>query len=102
MMFETLDDLIAHVEAQFSNPNRDYNHNHETFKFQTKEIVEDVALLNFIKSSGKKALVVALNVKGRWMFFFPKYSHLDGFALLKPRLNAVEDFNKEINGGIWK
>ena len=99
-MFNTLDEVISYIESRFSLPDRELNTKQETYQLETKEIIGDVAFLSFMKSSGYRALAVAIQVKGRWQYFFPKYSHLEGLEMLKPRFNALERFNRmrQLNG----
>ena len=99
MIFNTLTELIHHVERTYSDPARPLNNGGQSYRFETREELGDCAYLYFQKTNGKKLLVVALKLSWYWVYFLPKFSHLPGLELLKPRLLEVEGFNKKQMGG---
>jgi len=89
------------IATNFSNPNREFNHNHETFKVE--EIIplsEKTALTIFNKSSGKKAIAFLYYVNyngGQWSYFIPTESHVYGMSKVQTYLQQIEEHNIKQN-----
>lgn len=81
----------------FSNPDRQFNYNKETFTVEfIQPLSEMVAAIYFKKTSGKIALSVAFwknNKGGHWDYFFPTDSHVLGFRKIERLLERVEGKN---------
>ena len=85
------------IAEMFSNPNRQFNFNKETFTVEfIQPLSEMVAAIYFKKTSGKIALAIAFwkNIKGgHWDYFFPTDSHVLGFRKIERLLERVEAKN---------
>lgn len=78
----------------FSDPNREFNTQKETFAIE--EIVplgDELAIVKMRKSSGKVALMVFVYIKNYWIYFFPKSGHLLGWERIKDAYFEVEREN---------
>ena len=89
------------IAEMFSNPNREFNFNKETFTVAfIQPLSEMVGAIYFKKSSGKIALAIAFwknNKGGHWDYFFPTDSHVLGFRKMEKLLESVEEYNIEKN-----
>ena len=89
------------IAEMFSNPNRQFNFNKETFTVEfIQPLSEMVAAIYFKKTSGKIALAIAFwknNKGGHWDYFFPTDSHVLGFRKMEKLLESVEEYNIEKN-----
>ena len=96
-----LKQLSKTIAANFSNPNREFNHTNETFEVDKLiPLSESTALIRFKKNTGKMGLAFCywLNMAGgKWMYFFPTYDHCAGFDMLKDELHKIEIHNFEFN-----
>tara|TARA_B100000424_G_C22854618_1_gene455638 strand:+ start:677 stop:991 length:315 start_codon:yes stop_codon:yes gene_type:complete len=85
------------IAKAFSNPNREFNFNKETFTVEfIQPLSEMVAAIYFKKTSGKIALAIAFwknNKGGHWDYFFPTDSHVLGFRKMEKLLESVEEYN---------
>ena len=85
------------IAEMFSNPNRQFNFNKETFTVEfIQPLSEMVAAIYFKKTSGKIALAIAFwknNKGGHWDYFFPTDSHVLGFRKIERLLERVEAKN---------
>ena len=85
------------IAEMFSNPNRQFNFNKETFTVEfIQPLSEMVAAIYFKKTSGKIALAIAFwknNKGGHWDYFFPTDSHVLGFRKMEKLLESVEEYN---------
>ena len=85
------------IAEMFSNPDRQFNYNKETFTVEfIQPLSEMVAAIYFKKTSGKIALAVAFwknNKGGHWDYFFPSDSHVLGFRKIERLLERVEGKN---------
>ena len=85
------------IAEMFSNPNRQFNFNKETFTVAfIQPLSEMVGAIYFKKSSGKMALAIAFwknNKGGHWDYFFPTDSHVLGFIKMENLLESVEEYN---------
>ena len=71
-----LKNKIKELETYFSNPNRDYNYNNDTYECsEVKPLSESVALVKFRKRSGKESYAMFFYIKNYWIYFFPTDSH---------------------------
>ena len=89
------------VALRFSNSDRPRNTNAETFQVDhIKPLSESVAVVRFLKSTGKYGLAVFYYIRTtppKWMYFFPTDSHLLGFQRLADMKLAIEEQNWERN-----
>ena len=86
------------VETKFSDPNRQYNNNNETFKLNKLISLGDAMAVGiFDKSSNKKAMVLFIYVKNWWTYFFPTSAHLIGLEKIKEIYFQIEDYNFDKN-----
>ena len=82
------------VATHYSNPDRDRNQGAETFTVESaRPTSEHVALVTYLKSSGKRALALFYYIpaKERWEYLFPTDSHLlglEGIGKAKARIEA--------------
>tara|TARA_X000001382_G_scaffold124858_1_gene109784 strand:- start:8 stop:322 length:315 start_codon:yes stop_codon:yes gene_type:complete len=92
-----LNQLADRIAKNFSNPNREFNFNNETFKVaQVKPLSEVVGAIFLKKSSGKMAMAIAFwknNKGGHWDYLFPTDSHVLGFRKMEKLLQQTEDYN---------
>lgn len=91
------------VADKFSNPDREFNYNGETFEIHAiKPLSENTAAVIYQKSGGKLALSFFYWVKSRggwWGYFFVTDSHVLGMRRLEQELSLVEENNFK-QGGI--
>ena len=67
---------IRELEKQFSNPDREYNHNSETFKcINITPLSDTVALATIEKNTGKHCNALFFYIKNFWIYFFPTDGH---------------------------
>ena len=91
---------IQELETQFSNPDREYNSNNETFKcFDITPLSDSVALVHLQKDSGKQSIALFFYVKNYWIYFFPTDSHeLGMYNYLNNKYRLfLEGFNLDKN-----
>ena len=92
-----LNQKAREIAEMFSNPNRQFNFNKETFTVEfIQPLSEMVAAIYFKKTSGKIALAIAFwknNKGGHWDYFFPTDSHVLGFRKMEKLLESVEEYN---------
>ena len=92
-----LKEKASEIAEMFSNPNRQFNFNKETFTVEfIQPLSEMVAAIYFKKTSGKIALAIAFwknNKGGHWDYFFPTDSHVLGFRKMEKLLESVEEYN---------
>ena len=89
-----LQEFTETIAERYSKTNRVGNVNNETFSVE--EIIptsDHTACVNFVQTGGKVAVAFFYYInKGRsqgWKYFFPTYSHLNGFpAFLYYKLEA--------------
>ena len=85
------------IAEMFSNPNRQFNFNKETFTVEFIQPLSEMgAAIYFKKTSGKIALAIAFwknNKGGHWDYFFPTDSHVLGFRKMEKLLESVEEYN---------
>lgn len=80
--------------SAFSNPNRDYNKNNETYKVdKITPTSEYTAVITFRKSTGIFAIMCAFYIKDRWWTFFPTDSHLEGMRYMPGMKQKIEEAN---------
>ena len=95
-----LRDKITELEQQFSNPNRDCNHNQETFKCNDITPLSDsVAMVTLQKNTGKECTALFFYIKDYWIYFFPTDSHELGmyYYLSNNYRTHLENFNFDKN-----
>ena len=100
-----LRDKIRELETYFSNPDREYNHNNETFNAtDVIPLSDSVALVTLKKSSGKESNALFFYIKNYWIYFFPTDSHELGiFNYLNNKYRIhLEGFNFDKNFDIKK
>ena len=89
------------ISRQYSNPEREFNPNHETFTVaRIQPLSEMVACVTFLKSSGKKSLALFYYLNssnGYWQYFFPTESHLYGLQKFPRLLQQLEEENFKQN-----
>ncbi len=93
-----LSSCAKNVAEMFSNPNREYNTTKEIFEL--KEITplsESTAIAIYLKNTGKKAFAFFYLVKDKWVYFFPKESHIVGMAKLSKYHQEIEEHNFKKN-----
>lgn len=99
--------LSLHEKAQeialhFSNSERKHNYSNESFLVERiVPLSEFTAGVVFSKSSGKQALAFCfwVNVNGgKWLYLFPKDSHLLGLNRLNSLMLEIEQNNFSLNG----
>ena len=94
---QKLNEKAKEIAEMFSNPNRQFNFNKETFTVEfIQPLSEMVAAIYFKKTSGKIALAFAFwknNKGGHWDYFFPTDSHVLGFRKMEKLLESVEEYN---------
>ena len=94
---QKLNEKAKEIAEMFSNPNRQFNFNKETFTVEfIQPLSEMVAAIYFKKTSGKIALAIAFwknNKGGHWDYFFPTDSHVLGFRKMEKLLESVEEYN---------
>lgn len=95
-----LREKVLEVAKNFSDSKRKFNGNAETFKIgKIISLGDDLACVEFNKSSGKKALAVFVHVPGMnyWTYFFPNASHLLGWEKIRELYLSVEEHNFGFN-----
>jgi hypothetical protein len=96
-----LKEKAEEIATRFSNPQRDYNGQQETFEVgKIIPLSETTAIVIFDKSSGKRALAFLYYIRasdGYWLYFFPSDSHLLGLQRLSEEMRKVEEFNFKFN-----
>ena len=89
------------IADNFSNIDREFNINNETFKVvKIDPLSESTAAVLLRKSSGKFALAFCYYINmsgGTWQYFFPTYDHCIGMESVKCLFGAVEKCNFEKN-----
>lgn len=104
MRKETVESLIIkanEVARIYSDPNRQYNGNKETFSLEKVYPLSDsTALVQYLKSGGKRALLFFYYVKGGdfWNYFFPTDSHILGMSKVADFKLQMEQLNFDKNG----
>ena len=96
---------ITECEKQFSNPNREYNANNETYKCNNiTPLSESMALVTFQKNTGKHSNAIFFYIKNYWIYFFPTDAHeLGMFNYLNNKYRIfLEGFNFDKNFDIKK
>lgn len=97
MKKEVKESLIQHahyIAGTFSDPNRDYNYNNETF--EVEEIIplsEDVGAIVYLKNTGMRAVRLCLYRKNKWIGFFVTDSHLLGLRYVEEIKLRIEREN---------
>lgn len=85
----------------FSIPDREHNHNKETFQLEKLiPLSESTACGIYLKSSKKKAVLFFYYINtggGKWLYFVPTYDHIIGMERVKAYLSAVEEYNFKYN-----
>lgn len=98
---QELKEYAEEVAERYSNSDRARNPNAETFRVDhIKPLSESVAVVSFLKSTGKYGLAVFYYVRTtppKWKYFFPTDSHLLGFQRLADLKLAVEEKNWDRN-----
>tara|TARA_R110002051_G_scaffold324011_1_gene419636 strand:- start:1212 stop:1556 length:345 start_codon:yes stop_codon:yes gene_type:complete len=92
-----LDRLSKLIAKNFSNPNREFNANNETFEVtKIKPLSESTAVVLMKKSSTKYAVAFCYYINmsgGVWQYFIPTYDHCFGMESIREFLSLVEDKN---------
>lgn len=92
-----LERLSKLIVKNFSNPNREFNVNNETFEVvKIKPLSESTAVVLMEKSSKKYALAFCYYINmsgGTWQYFIPTYDHCFGMESIREFLSLVEDKN---------
>lgn len=90
------------IANNFSNPDRIYDGNKETFIIEKIiPLSESVAIIIFDKTpTGKKAIALCTYInsgEGYWQYCFPTYDHIAGWSRVDKYLHDVEVHNFEKN-----
>jgi hypothetical protein len=91
-----LSEKAAEVAKNFSSQERRFNSNNESFVVnRIVSLGDDLAMVVFDKSSGKKAVALFLYVRGMdyWSYLFPTASHFLGMEKAKNIYLSVEEEN---------
>ena len=85
------------IAKNFSEPNREFNVNNETFQVvNIKPLSESTAVVLMKKSSTKYAVAFCYYINmsgGVWQYFIPTYDHCFGMESIREFLSLVEDKN---------
>jgi DNA-dependent RNA polymerase auxiliary subunit epsilon len=93
-----LRDSAEELAKVFSNPNREYNGQNETFKVDKITPMSDLtAVVTYRKSTGKFAVQFWFWVKDRWWSFFPTDSHIEGMRHMIDAKVKIEQANFGFN-----
>ena len=96
-----LKDKANDIAIYFSDTDREFNFNNETFDIvKIEPLSESTATILFKKSTGKYAMCFCYYIKmsgGIWQYFFPTYDHCIGMESVKSLLSAVEKSNFDKN-----
>jgi len=98
-----LKNKIKELEEQFSNIDREYNYNKESFKaVNIVPLSDSVALVTLKKNTEKHSNALFIYVKNFWFYFFPTDSHELGiFNYLNNKYRIyLEEFNFDKNFNI--
>ena len=89
------------IAEKFSNVNREFNVNNETFEVKKIEpLSESTGIVLFKKSSEKYAVAFCYYINmsgGMWQYFFPTYDHCFGMESVRDLLASVEKKNFNLN-----
>lgn len=89
------------VAEIFSKPDREKNHNNETFELAIIRPLSDfAAAVIYEKDTGKRAIAFFYYIDagdGYWGYFFPKDSHILGMSLFSRFKQEIEEFNFDKN-----
>lgn len=90
-----LREYALEVGQIYSNPDRERNYSKETFKInEILPLSEYTAVVIYLKDGGKHAMAFFYyTMNGRWNYFFPSDSHINGMEKLKDILWSVEKYN---------
>jgi hypothetical protein len=87
--------------AQFSNKDRQYNYNQETFTVdQIQPLSDNTAIVVMKKNTGKLAAFFFYYINGGggiWNYFVVTYSHVFGMERVGKWLEMVEQHNYPLN-----
>ena len=95
-----LQEKAEEIAKNFSNKDREFNTNNETFEVDKIEpLSESTGVVLFKKSSKKYAIAFCYYINmcgGIWRYFIPTYDHCIGMESVKGLLALVEkkNFNK--------
>lgn len=97
-----LQGFAVEVAMRYSNSNREFNHNSETFDVSRITVLSDTTAVVYFKKSPGDKLAAAFfywtnGGGGRWNYFFPTDSHVIGMVNFKDKLLAVEQNNFPLN-----
>lgn len=82
----------------FSDNTRDCNYNKADFMLLRLVPYSDFSAgVEFIKSDGKKALMIGFWVKDTWNMFFPTDSHILGLENISSHKKDIEAYNFGVN-----
>ena len=101
-LVKKLNDRALEVEWMYSQKDREYNHNNESFKLhKIKPLSESVAVAIYKKIPTKKIAIACFywvnGSGGRGEYFFPTYDHCVGFERIKNILYDTEEYNFDKN-----
>ena len=89
------------IAENFSNKNREYNYNNETFEVSSiMPLSESTGLVYLIKNTGKYCLAFCYWTNGNgglWNYFIPTYDHCVGMERVKQELFNIEQRNFNLN-----
>ena len=89
------------VGLAYSNPDREFNHNKESFTLdKIVPLSETTVAAIYDKSTGKRAMAFFYWINGGggyWQYFFPSDSHIFGMRKLPDILHKIEQTNFEYN-----
>ena len=91
---------IRELEVEFSNPDREFNTNGETFKcIDITPLSDSVAIATLQKNTGKQSVAIFFYIKNYWIYFFPTDAHeLGMFNFLNNKYRIhLENFNYDKN-----
>lgn len=98
-VFLNLESNAKSVAEKFSNKNREYNHNNETFQVESIYPMSDnTATVIFKKNTGKRAAAFFYHIRNKyWQYFFPKDDHILGMMTFNYYKQQIEDHNRQYN-----
>ena len=90
------------VAQMYSKPDREFNHNSETFKLMKLKPLSDMTAVGIFRKHPTQKIALAFffwtnGSGGRWNYFFPTDSHALGMGRVQDLLYQVEQKNFPLN-----